>query len=265
MESPDFDAFPITHELLVKSAGYHEATATILSLVLRRASTGYVRIEHDQLEATFEDTPRCRETWEAVRDSLSWTEDAQGGAWYRGDLPETAGEFERLWSLSDGLCGVHFVHEVALYDEDGWLFYAVPHHTYCWLRDSKGIFISDVDDALASQRACVLPAETTVEWTRDGRNYSIMGTSLCVENGRLGTSNCYGLANLETVKANERARTLSLAWHPDPIPGLVGRALMGAMSLVYNPSERLQFEDEGNFRKVESVLREIIDKREATA
>jgi hypothetical protein len=265
MSAPDFEAFPTTHELLAKSVGYHEVTATILSLVLRRASAGFVRIEHDQLEETFEDTPRCRETWKAVRDSLSWTEDAQGGAWYRGDLPETADEFERLWSLSDGLCGVHFVNEIALYDEDGWLFYAVPHHTYCWLRDSVGIFIGDVDDALASQRACVLPEGTSVEWGRDGGSYSISGTSLCVKSGRLRTSNCYGVANLDAVHANETTRTLSLVWRPDPIPSLVGRVLMGALSLVYNPPEQLEFEDERTFRKVRSVLRKIIDKRESIA
>lgn len=59
--------------------------------------------------------------------------------------------------------------------------------------------------------------------------------------------------------------TLSLDWRLDPKPGVVGRLLTGAVSLVHDPPERLRFEDEATFREAESVLREILEKRDATA
>ncbi|WP_049969997.1 hypothetical protein [Haladaptatus cibarius] len=213
------------------------------------------------MEATFEDTPRCRKTWKAVRDSFSWTDDVQRGAWYRGELPATAEEFRRLWSLTDGICGIHFVNQITLYDGDEWLFYAVPHHNYCWLHDSEEGFVDEVDAVLSDQRACVLPGGTQVEWEQDGREYTISGTSLCVGGGGFRTRGCYGLSNLEAVRVDEATQTISLQWKPDPTSGAVGRVLMGAMSLVYNPPEQLRFEDETTFREVESVLREVIEKR----
>ncbi len=260
MTKPDFESAPLTHDLLVKSAGYHEATTAILNVALDRATTGFVRIDHDELETNVEDAPRCRETWRDVQNSFSWM-DARPGAWYRGNLPDTAEEFRRLWTLTDGMCGIHFVREIALYDGDEWLFFAVPHHTYCWLRDAEETFVGDVDDVLSDQRACVFRDGTHVEWERDGREYSISSTSLCVGGGSFRTSGCYGLSNLDSVRAGEEL-TLWLDWQVDPMPGIVGRLLAGAMSLVYNPPERLQFDDETTFREAESVLTTILEKRD---
>lgn len=261
-DPPDTTTFEPSHTLM--AVDFHGSAGAIFELALDRATDGYVGIDHDELEMGLPDAPRCRTTWNAVRDSLSWVDDEHPGAWYHVPLPDASAELRDLWSLEDGNSGAFFLHTVVLTIDDEWLFFAVPHHSLCWLNAPNESFVDAVDDALATHRACILPEKTRVEWSGDGRNYSISGTSLCVEGGRLRTRGCYGLSNLEAVRANEDERTLSLTWQPDPIPGAVGRALMSAMSLVYNPPERLQFEDEVTFRDVESVLRKIIEKRDPT-
>lgn len=257
MNPPDVEPFEFSHTLV--AADFHDASSAVLRVVLDRATDGYVGIDHDELEMGLPDAPRCRATWEEVRDSLSWCDDRHPGAWYHGALPETSETFERLWSLEDGNSGAFFLHTLILSIGDEPLLFAVPHHSIYRLEAPDESFVAAVDDALAGKQATALPSTPDIEWSAGERAYRLTGTVLCVRGGGLRERGCYHLTNLRRLEANPETLSLSLDWKAKrPTDGLT-RVLSELSPLVSDPPDEVYFEERETMCEIVAVIRERLD------
>lgn len=213
---------------------------SLLERVLPSTTTAIVRLREDEME-TEPDGDECRRTWSAVRDRFERVPDADGnGATAWRCSTETGPEREALRELCDltgGIAGQHFVFRLELRDGGTPVLESIPHHS------DAGIDATRVGDevrpgeivGLEGHRACLVPAETHLEWVAEDRRWRLDGGGLCVEtlDGRKTT--CYGLTNVQRATIRD-GTVLVLGWDAGGLPDdPIGRLLSWTMDKLYDP------------------------------
>ena len=251
-----------THD--VESERFSAALRSLVETALPHATDAVVRLREDETD-TDPDGDECRRTWTAVRDRFerSPDEDRYGAtAWRCPTAPDAARDtLLALVSLTDGVAGSRFVFEVELRREGVPVLSAIPHTPSAGVDATRlgGAVRPGEVELLDGLAACLVPAETRVEWVAADRRWSVRGGSLCVETLDGRKTSCYGLTNLRRARASDDETVLALAWDAGELPDdPVGRAMSRAVDRLYRPPSAVPCGTAARARAVRALIRETL-------
>ncbi|ELZ11599.1 hypothetical protein C479_07041 [Halovivax asiaticus JCM 14624] len=248
-----------THSLL--SDHFGEAFTALFEHVTDETTAAVVRVDEGELSLDIEGD-ETRSTWESVRDRFERVADGDGSKSTWRCPTTTAADrsaLANLFSQAAGIVGTHFVHEIELRRDGQALVFAVPHHQDAFVDAT----VSDRIDreeivALPCEKTCLVPTEPAERWVEDDREWSLAGTSLCVERRDGRRTNCYGLSNLHAVSIAADG-TLELTWDAGTVgDDVIGRALTWVMKKFYRPPTAVPCPDHERARAVRARMQAIL-------
>lgn len=236
----------------------------LVERVLPHATAAIVRLREDEMEME-PDGDECRRTWSAVRDRFERVPDADrsnGTAWRCSTTTEPGRDALReLIDLTGGIAGQHFVFQLELRNGETPVLESIPHHSDAGIdaaRVGDGIRPDEVV-GLEGHRACLVPAETHLEWVAEDRRWSLRGGSLCVETLDGQRTSCYGLTGVQRAAIREET-VLVLEWDAGDFPDdPIGKLLSWTADKLYRPPPAVPCETPERAAEVRALVADVLD------
>ncbi|WP_049924105.1 hypothetical protein [Halopiger djelfimassiliensis] len=258
--TPDIDR---THHL--ECEAFADAFRSLLESVLPDTTTAVVHLDEAEMDME-PDGDDCRRTWDDVGHRFERVpdEDRNGTlAWHCPTTTEPGREaLLALVDLTAGIAGRHFVFRLELRNEGTPVLDAIPHHADAAVDATllEGGPRTGEIVGLEGHDACLVPAETRLEWTAEDRNWSLRGGSLCLETLDGRRTSCYGLTGLQRATIDDDGTVLSLAWNPGEFPDdAVGTLLSWLTDRLYTPPPAIPCGTPERAREVHAYVTALLE------